>query len=114
MLRDGSRASSARFETVSIPVYAIMPTGIASKNWPHVGATPKWTFSASVLGLKMRTKPSRTSRTCVEKSITARKTFSFADSWIPTMFRATRKTITTVPPITSQGFVLNGSQKIER
>ena len=44
IVRSGSRASSERFETVSIPVYAIIATGIASRKWLQVGATPKWTF----------------------------------------------------------------------
>ena len=36
--RSGSRASSARFETVSMPVYAIIATGIASAKLDQVGA----------------------------------------------------------------------------
>ena len=42
--RNGSRASSARFDTVSMPVYAIIATGIASAKLDHVGAVPKWMF----------------------------------------------------------------------
>ena len=44
MLRTGSRASSDMFETVSIPVYAIIAIGIASRKLLQVGAMPKWTF----------------------------------------------------------------------
>jgi len=36
--RTGSRASSARFDTVSMPVYAIIATGIASAKFDQVGA----------------------------------------------------------------------------
>ena len=39
---------------------------------------------------------------------------SFAASWTPTMLSATSTTITTAPPTMSHGFVLSGSQKIER
>ncbi len=37
-----------------------------------------------------------------------------ADSWMPTMLSATRTTITTAPPMMSQGFSFSGPQKIER
>ena len=47
-----------------------------------------------------------TSSSCVAKSTTARKMFSFAASLIPTMFSATRTTITAAPPMMSHGFVL--------
>ena len=40
--------------------------------------------------------------------------FSPAASLIPTMFSATRRTITIAPPMMSHGFVFSGSQKIER
>jgi hypothetical protein len=114
MVRAGSRASSARFETVSIPVYAIIATGIERKKSLHVGATPQWMLSASVDGLRTRMKPIRTSSSCVLKSMTARKMFSRADSWIPTMFRRTRTATTIAPPMMSQGFSLSGPQKIDR
>jgi hypothetical protein len=114
MSRGGSRASSARFEIVSIPVYAIMPTGIARKKSPQVGTVPRLTLSTSVLGLKMRTKPRTTSRSCVAKSTTARKMFRPAASRTPTTFSATSREITIAPPMTSHGFSRSGPQKIER
>ena len=40
--------------------------------------------------------------------------FSFADSWIPTMFRATRTRMTTAPPMMSHGLSFSGPQKIDR
>ena len=46
----GSRLSSARFEIVSRPVYAIIAIGIARKNWLQVGATPRSMLSTSVSG----------------------------------------------------------------
>ena len=114
MFLTGSRASSARLETVSIPVYAIIATGIASRNWLHVGATPQWMFEASTCGLKISAKPSSTSRICVAKSISASPMLTRADSWIPTMFSVTRRTITIPPPTMSHGFSRSGPQKIER
>ena len=36
-----------------------------------LGAAPQWTFDVRISGLKTRTKPRRTSSTCVAKSITA-------------------------------------------
>jgi len=115
MSRGGSRASSARFETVSIPVYAIIAIGIARKKWPQVGATPRCRFTLKTrFGLKIRAKPSATSSSCVAKSTTARKMLSFAASLIPTMFSRTRRTITIAPPTMSQGLRFSGSQKIER
>ena len=114
MLFTGSRVSSARFEMVSMPVYAIIPTGIARKNCGHVGAVPQWTLLVRVDGLKIRAKPSRTSSSCVAKSISARKMFRRADSWMPTTFRRTRNATTSAPPTMSQGFCFSGSQKIER
>src|SRR5437763_3642934 len=110
----GSRASSARFETVSIPVYAIIATGIASAKFVQVGAVPQWMFAERTCGLKMSANPTATSRSWVAKSTTARKTLRLAASLIPTTFRTTRKTITIAPPITSQGVVRSGPQKIER
>ena len=40
-VRSGSRASSDRLETVSMPVYAIIAIGIARRKWLQVGATPE-------------------------------------------------------------------------
>ena len=113
-LRSGSRASSARLETVSTPVYASIATGTAIARLAHVGATPQWMLSTRISGLKTRTKPRITSSTWVAKSITARLIDSRAASWTPTVFSATSTTMTTAPPTMSQGFVLRGSQKIER
>ena len=95
-------------------MYASIATGTAIARFAHVGATPKWTLSTRVSGLKTSTKPSATSRTCVAKSITASTTDSRAASWTPTMLRPTSTTMTTTPPTMSHGFVLSGSQKIER
>src|SRR5437763_6374572 len=92
MLRGGSRASSARFETVSMPVYAIIATGIASAKFAQLGAVPQCTFAVSTCGLKIRTKPSTTSRSCVAKSTTARRTLSAAAYLTPTMLITTRTT----------------------
>ena len=55
-----------------------------------------------------------TSRSCVAKSTTASEMFSPAASLIPTMFRATSRTITIAPPTTSHGLSLSGPQKIDR
>ena len=112
--RTGSRASSARFETVSIPVYAIIATGIASRNALHVGATPRWMLFASTCGWKIRTNPSPTSKSCVAKSMTASTMFNLAASWIPTMLMPTSSHVRTIPITMSHGFVRSGSQKIER
>jgi hypothetical protein len=97
-----------------MPVYAIIPIGIASANWLQVGASPQITFSCSVSGLRIRTKPSTTSSTCVEKSITESVMLSPADSFTPTTLIATRRTMTPAPTMMSQGFVRSGSQKIDR
>ena len=116
MSRGGSRASSARFETVSIPVYAIIAIGIARKNALHVGATPQWMFAEkTTCGLKMSTKPSSTSRSCVAKSMTASRMFSRAASLIADDVErdedddhdARRRRCPT-------GSARSGSQKIER
>ena len=67
-----------------------------------------------ISGEKIRTKPSSTSSACVAKSTTASTMLSLAASLTPTMFTATRSTITPQPTITSQGFCLSGVQKIDR
>ena len=113
-VRAGSRASSARFDTVSTPVYASIAIGIAIANCDHVGATPQWMLSAITSGLKTRMKPRITSSTCVAKSTTASVTLSFAASWTPTMFSATSTTMTIAPPTMSPGFSRSGSQKTDR
>ena len=113
-LSSGSRASSARFDTVSTPVYASIATGIATARFAHVGAVPQWTLSTSTSGLKTSAKPSTTSSTCVPKSITARPIESLAASVTPTTLSETSTTITTAPPTMSHGFDRSGSQKIER
>src|SRR6266576_112882 len=79
------------------------------------GATPKWRFAEkTVCGLKISANPTNTSRSCVAKSTTARKMFRFAASRMPTIFSNTSSVITIAPPTMSHGFVLRGSQKIER
>ena len=99
MSRRGSRASSARFETVSIPVYAIIATGIARANFAHVGATPQWMFASSTMcGLKTRTKPRSTSSSCVAKSTTASRMFSAGRLLDPDDVERTRTTTTAAPP----------------
>ncbi len=113
-IRIGSRTSSARFETVSTPVYASIATGTAIARFAQVGATPQWTLSTRTSGLKTSTSPSATSSTCVAKSITASVIESRAASCTPTMLSTTRTTITTMPPTMSHGFSRSGSQKIER
>jgi hypothetical protein len=62
----------------------------------------------------MSAKPMPTSRSCVAKSMSARKMLIPADSWIPTMFRRTRPTMTAAPTTMSQGLSLRDGQKIER
>ena len=64
------------------------------KKFSQVGAVPQWTLSTRMLGLKMRTKPRTTSRSCVAKSTIARKTFSPVASRTPTTLIATSRTIT--------------------
>jgi hypothetical protein len=91
-----------------------MAIGIERKKELQVGATPRCTFDFRISGENTSTNPSRTSSTCVAKSATARKMLTFADSWIPTMFRSTSSTITTIPKTTSHGFCRNGAQKTER
>ena len=113
-LLDGSRASSARLETVSTPVYASIAIGIEIARCPQVGAVPQWMFEVRTCGLKTSTKPSPTSSTCVAKSITASVIESLAASCTPTVFSTTSTTITTAPPTMSHGFCFSGSQKIER
>ena len=54
MLRAGSRASSARFDTVSIPVYAIIADGDREQELaPGRGDAPVRRSSTSVAGLKI-------------------------------------------------------------
>ena len=113
-VRTGSRASSARFETVSTPVYASIATGIAIARFDQVGATPQWTFSASTSGLNTSANPMITRSTCVAKSTTASEMESFAASCTPTTFSVTSTTMTIAPPTMSHGFVRSGSQKTER
>jgi hypothetical protein len=113
-VRAGSRASSARFETVSTPVYASIATGIEIARLDHVGATPQWTFPVNVSGLKTSTNPRITSSTWVAKSTTASVIDSLAASVTPTTLSPTRTTITIAPTTMSQGLVRSGSQKIER
>ena len=55
-----------------------------------------------------------TSSTCVAKSMTREHDVELADSWMPTMFKATSRTITMPPPTMSHGFCRSGPQKIER
>ncbi len=114
MLRRGSRASSARFDTVSIPVYAIIATGIANAKFAQVGAFPQWMFEVRMCELKISAKPRPTRSNCVAKSTTASRMFSAAASLIPTMLIPTRMMTTTIPPMMSHGFVRSGAQKIER
>jgi hypothetical protein len=113
-VRSGSRASSDMFETVSMPVYASIAIGIERKKLFQVGATPRWTFVRSTCGEKTRMKPSSTSSSCVAKSVTARTTFSLADSWTPMMFTTTNAAMTTTPPTMSHGFWRRGGQKTDR
>jgi hypothetical protein len=88
---------------------------MARKKSDHVGATPKCRFAwKTMCGSKISAKPTSTSRSCVLKSITARKMFKLAASLMPTMFTATRTAMTIAPPMMSHGFVFSGSQKIER
>jgi hypothetical protein len=112
--RTGSRASSARFETVSMPVYAIIATGIASAKFDHVGAVPKWMFVEMTCGEKISTNPSPTSSSCVAKSSTASRTLRFAASLMPMMLTPTSSQVSRIPTITSHGVVRSGSQKMER
>src|SRR5262245_14363892 len=110
----GSLASSDRFEIVSMPVYAVIATGIATKNELHVGATPQCTLSTRIVGVKLRTDPVITRRSCVGKERTGSEQLSPAASLMPMMLRTTRNTITAAPPTMSHGLSLSGSQKIER
>ena len=97
MSREGSRASSERLEMVSMPVYAIIATGIARKKLCQVGATPRSTLLTRIDGEKIRTTPRMTSIAWVAKSMTARTMFRRAASLTPTMFTATRSTTTAEP-----------------
>ena len=56
MSRTAERAAidRARFDAVSIPVYAIIAIGIARAKSVQVGAVPQWMLSARMLGLKIR------------------------------------------------------------
>ena len=68
----GSRASSARFATVSSPVYARNPSGIAksrssSQSWPGAKARP----SVSVSGEKTSASPRTTISACTARSRSA-------------------------------------------
>ena len=58
--------------------------------------------------------PTITSSTWVQKSATAKKTFTPADSLTPTTFSAPSRTTTTIPPMMSPGASLSGSQKTPR
>ncbi len=113
-VRTGSRASSDMFDTVSMPVYASIATGIDSAKFDQVGATPRWMFAFRIDGESTSIAPTATSSSCVAKSATARKMLIRADSWMPTMFTTTRTTITTIPNTMSHGFWRSGSQKTER
>ena len=54
----------------------------------QVGAVPRWTWSTSSEGSSTSTTPRTTSSTCVQRSATARKRLSLADSPRPRMFSA--------------------------
>ena len=113
-VRTGSRASSDMLDTVSMPVYASIATGIDSAKFDHVGAMPRWTLDVRMCGERTSTAPTATSRSCVAKSATARKMLIRADSWMPTMFTSTRTTITTTPTTMSHGFWRSGGQNTDR
>ena len=68
-VRTGSRTSSARFDTVSIPVYAIIATGIESAKFDHVGATSEVDVRLEDVPARGRgSQPIPTSSSCVAKS----------------------------------------------
>ena len=52
--------------------------------------------------------------TCVARSATARKKFSFADSPIPRMFSAASATITISPPMMSPGLCVSAGKNAPR
>ena len=88
--------------------------GIASRNAVQLGATPRCTLCHRIVGWKIRTNPRSTSKSCVAKSTTARKMFSLAASWMPTMLMPTSTHVKATPTTMSHGFVRSGDQKIER
>ena len=105
-----SRASSAMFEIVSMPVYATMPTGIAIRKSDRVGDVPKSTFSQGSPARAQGRCPTTTSRTWVTKSASARKTFSPADSLTPTTLTHREDATTRIPATMSAGDSPSGSQ----
>ena len=85
--RRGSRRSRSPCRRSSRP-------GSRGRTAPTSARRPSGCCRRGSCGLKMRTKPSSTSRSCVAKSTTASKMFSLAASWMPTMLSATSRTIT--------------------
>ena len=84
------------FEIVSMPVYATVPIGIASRKFVSVGVSPKNdTLSARMPGLKTSATPSPTIASWLQKSITASTRFTLTASLTPrTLTSASSATIT--------------------
>ncbi len=102
------------FDTVSIPVYATIATGMAIRKSPSVGVVPKSTWSTSSSGSSTRMIPTTTSPTWVRKSATAKPMFTPADSLAPTMFTSPSSATTAMPPTMSAGDSPSGSQNTPR
>ena len=114
-MRTGSRASSARFETVSMPVYAIIATGIASRKF-----APRRRDAEVDVGRERRAaededeadRDEQKLRGEVddgEQDVEPRRLLDADDVHEPT-----RTTITTMPTTMSHGFCRSGAQKTDR
>ena len=69
-LTPGSRASSARFDTVSRPVYASIASGSANRIPCHDGELPRCTPCVSACAEKTSANPSATSISWMQRSST--------------------------------------------
>ncbi len=69
--RPGRRVSSARFATVSSPVYASIASGSAKAIECQVGVSPSEVPAVSASGEKSSARPSPTSSICVARSTSA-------------------------------------------
>ena len=84
------------FDTVSMPVYASIATGIDEREVRPRRRDAEMDVGAEDVRRETSTAPTATSSSCVAKSATARKMLIRADSWMPMMFTSTRTRITTI------------------
>ncbi len=110
----GLRVSSARLDTVSIPVYAIMEMAMPITSLSQVGATPQCTLSIRVSMLSRRNSPRTTRNTWVSKSITARPMLTPDDCFTPMTLTVARNPTTPIPNMAFAGQVFRMGRKTAR